>query len=170
MLAEADSGWNVILKILHKRLTMKTTNDLMNKLKTEVSDERALKEYLEKNTQLSEISSTSFAEYFSGLLHDKGITNGEIERQTGLEHAFCNKMINGKVGITRNNMLALSIAAGLNLDEIEKCLVLTNNGALYPKDSRDAIIIYSINRGLTLAETNSLLYSKGMELLGQCKE
>ena len=47
-----------------------------------------------------------------------------IEKQTGLEHSFCNKMINGKASITRNNMLALAIAAGLNLDEVEKCLAL----------------------------------------------
>jgi len=66
--------------------------------------------------------------------------------------------------------LALTIAAEMNIDEIEKCLILTQNGALYPKDSRDAVIIYAINRGLSLAETNSLLYSKGMELLGQIKE
>ena len=149
---------------------MKTTNDLMNELKNDVSDERALKEYLKKNTQFSEISSTAFAEYFGKLLKERGVTNGEIERQTGLEHSFCNKMINGKASVTRNNLLALTIAAGLNLDEIEKCLTLTNNGALYPKDSRDAVIIYSINRRLSLAETNSLLYSKGMELLGQTKE
>ena len=149
---------------------MSTTDDLMKKLENEVTDERALNEYLDKTSKFNAISNKTFSEYFTGLLKVKGVTNGEIERKTGLEHAFCNKMINGKVNISRNNLLALTIAAGFSLEEIEKCLILTNNGALYPKDSRDSIIIYAINRGLSLAETNSLLYSKDMELLGQIKE
>ena len=149
---------------------MKTTNDLMNELKNEVSDERALTEYLKKTQNHYSHEPSSFAEYFKNILNERGITSGDIERQTGLEHAFCNKMINGKVGITRNNLLALTIAAGLKLNENKKCLMLTNNGALYPKDSRDAIIIFAINRSLSLAETNSLLYAKNMELLGQIKE
>lgn len=149
---------------------MNTTDDLMNKLKNDVSDERALKEYLEKIAKQPDNPRATFVEFYGKKLQSKGLTSGDIERLTGLEHAFCNKMINGKVSVTRNNLLALTIAAEMNIDEIEKCLILTQNGALYPKDSRDAVIIYAINRGLSLAETNSLLYSKGMELLGQIKE
>lgn len=149
---------------------MRTTNNLKKELDEKVTDERTLDQYVRKVSRYGDISKSTFADFYGMLLRKKGITSGEIEKQTGLEHAFCNKMINGKTSITRNNLLAITIAAGLSLDEIEKCLILTNNGALYPKDSRDAIIIYSINRGLTLAETNDLLYSKGMELLGQVKE
>ena len=149
---------------------MHTTDDLMKELKTEVSDERALDEYLKKIAVYGDKSRTTFKDYFGSLMKEKGVSSTYIEKQTGLEHSFCNKMINGKASITRNNMLALAIAAGLNLDEVEKCLALTDNGALYPKDGRDGVIIYAINRNLTLIETNELLFSKGMELLGQVSE
>ncbi len=145
---------------------MNTTDDLMEKLRQEVPDERALNEYLEKVSEYGDVSSETFSEYYRRLISEKGITSGDVERKTGLEHSFCNKMINGKTRVTRNNMLALALAAGLELDEVEKCLKLTGNGALYPKDSRDAVIIYAINRGLSLADANKLLYSKNMELLG----
>ena len=149
---------------------MRTTNDLMKELKSEVSNEKALEEYLKKTSRYNGDSSETFSDFYKGILEQKGISSGDIEKRTGLEHAFCNKMINGKVSVTRNNLLALTIAAELRIDEVEKCLMLTNNGALNPKDNRDAIIIFSINRGLSLAETNRLLYSKNMELLGQMKE
>lgn len=148
---------------------LKTTDDLMDELSLDVSDERALDKYLEKVSGYGNVSRETFAEYYGRLLKRKGLSSGDIEKQTGLEHSFCNKMINGKTGVSRNNMLALSIAAGLSLDEVEECLMLTNNGALYAKDTRDSVIIYSINRGLSLTETNELLFSKGMELLGQIK-
>ncbi len=149
---------------------MKTTDDLMDELSLDVSDESALDKYLEKVSGYGDVSKTTFAEYYGKLLKERGLSSGDIEKQTGLEHSFCNKMINGKTSVSRNNMLALSIAAGLTLDEVEECLMLTNNGALYPKDSRDSVIIYSINRKLTLTETNDLLFSKNMELLGQVKK
>ena len=43
---------------------MKTTNDLMNELKNEVSDERALSEYLKKTQNHYSHEPSSFAEYF----------------------------------------------------------------------------------------------------------
>lgn len=153
--------------ILGGNVKMKTTDDLMDELSMDVSDERALDKYLEKVSGYGDVSKDTFADYYGRLLKRRGLSSGDIEKQTGLEHSFCNKMINGKTGVSRNNMLALSIAAGLSLEEVEECLMLTNNGALYAKDSRDSVIIYSINRGLSLSETNDLLFSKGMELLGQ---
>ncbi|MCR5214977.1 MAG: hypothetical protein K6E10_11230 [Eubacterium sp.] len=149
---------------------MSTTDDLMSQLGKDISDERALEEYLERIGKYGDISKTTFSEYYGKLLKKRDFSSGDIEKRTGLEHSFCNKMINGKTRITRNNMLALAIAAELELEEVEKCLMLTNNGALYPKDTRDAVIIYSINRRLSLAETNNLLYSKNMELLGQIRD
>ena len=96
-----------------------------------------------------------------------GLVGGMSWESTIPYYRIINEEVKNRLGGLHSTKIVLY---SVEFDEIEKCLTLTNNGALYPKDSRDAVIIYSINRGLTLAETNSLLYSKGMELLGQTKE
>ena len=62
--------------------------------------------------------------------------------------------------------MQLSIAGKLNIAETVRYLELLGLATLYPKDMRDSIIIYAINRGLTITETNELLYSKKEKTLG----
>jgi hypothetical protein len=76
-------------------------------------------------------------------------------------------MLNGTRKPGRDNALALCIAGKLNIAETVRYLELLELATLYPKDMRDSIIIYSINRGLTITETNELLYSKKEKTLGE---
>ena len=127
-----------------------------------VSDEHMLEDYL-KN--IERYNGNSFKDYFEILMKRHGKTRPEVVKASHIERTFAEHMIGGSKKITRNNLLALCIACGCTLPEVEKCLKLSSNSALYSKKQRDAIIIYSINRGLSVRETNDILYENGMELL-----
>ena len=141
---------------------MKTTNDLMNELKYNVSNERSLDEYLDR---IEKYNGTSFPEYFSYLMEKYGKERSEVIKASLIERTFASHMISGDKTVTRNNLIALCLSVGCNTSEVEKCLALTGNAALYPKEVRDSILIYAINRGLTVQQANELLYSKGMDLI-----
>ena len=141
---------------------MRTTDDLMKQLNTTVSDEHMLSDYL-KNIERYEGS--SFHEYFGILMKRHGKTRPEVVKASHIERTFAEHMIGGSKKITRNNLLALCIACGCTFPEVDKCLKLSGNSALYSKKQRDAIIIYSINRGLSVRETNEILYENNLELL-----
>ena len=138
----------------------------MNELQKEVSDERSLDEYI---SRIEKYNGNSFAEYFNMLLNRHNVDKSYVVKNSQIERTFVYKLLNGTKRVTRNNLLALCLTAGCSLAEIEKCLVLTGNNALYSKNIRDSIIIYAINRGLSVQETNELLDERGENLIREEK-
>ena len=144
---------------------MRTTDDLMKELNDKVSDERSLNEYLER---LDKYKGDSFIQYFGMLMDRHKMTKSEIIKASLIERTFASKMLSKSENAkrpTRNHLIALCIACGCNVAETEKCLKLTENRAFNAKNKRDSIIIYGINRGMTVMELNELLYNKEMDLL-----
>lgn len=62
-------------------------------------------------------------------------------------------------------MIQLSLGLGLDLRMINNLLSLSNNGMLYPKVKRDALLIYCIENHKSVYETNEYLMEYGLELL-----
>ena len=144
---------------------MRTTNDLMNELTHEVTDERSLNEYLER---IDKYSGVSFADYFKLLMDRHKVSKSDVIKNSLIERTFASKMLSKSENAkrpTRNHLIALCISCNCSVAETEKCLSLSGNSAFYSKDSRDSIIIYGINRGLSVMEINELLFENGHELL-----
>ena len=144
---------------------MRTTNDLMKELTHEVTDERSLNEYLER---IDKYSGISFADYFILLMDRHKVSKSDVIKNSLIERTFASKMLSKSENSkrpTRNHLLALCVSCGCSVAETEKCLALSGNSAFYSKDARDSIIIYGINRGLSVMELNEILYEKGFDLL-----
>ena len=58
------------------------------------------------------------------------------------------------------NIILISIALGLDLEQTQTLLKLSHNGMLYPKVKRDAIIICCIECGMSVMETEEKLAEK----------
>ena len=71
-------------------------------------------------------------------------------------------LFSGKRKPSRDTVLKLAIAFGLNLEETQKLLSAAGFGGLYPKIRRDAVIIYAIQRGYTLPRTQQELANQQM--------
>lgn len=79
------------------------------------------------------------------------------------------QIINGnKKNPGRNKVLCLCIGAKMNIHETNMALELTNNAALYPQNTKDAIIIKHINKeNWSVSDINSELHEYGVtDLLG----
>lgn len=63
-------------------------------------------------------------------------------------------------------MLQLAFGLGVGVEETQRLLRLADRSPLYPKLRRDAIILYCLNRRKTLAETQELLQSMELTILG----
>ena len=141
---------------------MKTTNDLMNIL-NEIESDKSLDEYLEKIEKYKDLN---YLEYYLTVIKDHSVSKNDVVKDSSLNRTYCYQMLNGTRKPGRDNAIALSIAGKLNIAETVRYLELLGLATLYPKDMRDSIIIYAINRGLTITETNELLYSKKEKTLG----
>ncbi|SEP94172.1 hypothetical protein SAMN02910369_00940 [Lachnospiraceae bacterium NE2001] len=142
---------------------MKTTNDLLEVL-NEIEDKTTLNDYL---ANIEKYKDLNYIDYFETVMNSHNIKKNELVNASGLSRTYCYQLINGTRKPGRDNALTLCIAAHFTLAEAIRYLELLELGTLYPKNIRDSIIIYAINRELTVQETNDLLYSKNEKTLGE---
>ncbi|MGN0194583.1 MAG: hypothetical protein ACI39G_05690, partial [Pseudoramibacter sp.] len=91
-----------------------------------------------------------FAEYFNLLPKVKALSKKELIQKSGLERTYAYHILNGTKQPSRDKILALALAAGLDLTETQRALELTHEGILYAKNRRDAVLIYAVKNGLSV--------------------
>ena len=140
------------------------TSNLLNKLNSARTD-KEFDDFIKENTEID----MKFSNFFSQILERKEMTVASVIRAGGMDSKYPYQIINGnKKSPGRNKVLCLCIGAQMNISETNRALELTNNAALYPKNTKDAIIIKHINReDWSVANINSELHEYGVnDLLG----
>ena len=133
----------------------KSTAELFTELKTEKNPD----DWRKKN--INEFV-TPLNEYLQRLLVEKNLERAEIIEKSGVNREYAYHIFSGKKNNpSRQKILALAIAMGLNLDEVQYLLRYAQHGILYPRNSWDAVIISAIEQKLSVLQTNELLESLG---------
>ena len=91
---------------------------------------------------------------------------GEVLSPYIVPVSYLYQILNGRRTPSREKALRLCIGAGLSLEETQRVLELGKLGVLYPRDRRDAILIFAVRSGLDTTETDDLLDQFGEALLG----
>lgn len=141
---------------------MKTTNDLMRVLNT-IDDDIVLNSYL---ASIDKYKDLNYLEYYLAVMNDHGVSKNNIVKESGINRTYCYQMLSGGRKPGRDNAIVLCLAAHFTLAETITFMELLEIAPLYPKDTRDSIIIYSINREYSVYKTNELLFSKNEATLG----
>lgn len=138
---------------------MKTTDELAH----EISQARNILDYLEENRQ--EMMLESLPEYLESWLRKKDLTKADVVRKSNLNKAYVYQIFLGKKYPSRDKVIAL--AFGLGLDALETQMLLKQAGyrELYPRDPRDALLLFAIGQKKTIIDANELLYDHNVEVL-----
>ena len=97
---------------------------------------------------LKHLPEYDFAKYMSILITDKGIAKSAVVNNSGIEIHYGYQILNGTKRPGRDKIICLCIGAGCGLKEIQRVLKITGKGSLYPKRTRDAVIMLAINKGV----------------------
>ena len=135
-----------LLKILH---STRTTTEL-----------REYTETLETNSGFK-----NFSEYFFHILKEKEITESTLIRNSQIQRTYAYQILNGTKNPGRDKIIALCLAAQMNLEETQRALILANLGQLYPRRHRDSILIFALEQGLDVQQANELLFEEKEEIL-----
>jgi DNA-binding phage protein len=137
------------------------TGDLMNKLTSTDSPEE-LDKYLEeiRNKYPGDLSS-----YIKSLLAEKGLSIADVQKKSGIDRTYIYQIMDGSKHPSRDKIIALVVACGMTLPECQRALEISQEGILYPKSRRDSLIIYSINKKMTIMELNALLEEHDLPVL-----
>ena len=138
---------------------MKTTDELAH----EISRSDNILDYFTENR--GEMQIDSLPEYLERWLKRKDCTKADVVRRSNLNKAYVYQIFLGKKYPSRDKVIAL--AFGLKLDEKEVQVLLKQAGyrELYPRDPRDALLLYAIGHHKGIIDANEILYDHNIEVL-----
>lgn len=83
-----------------------------------------------------------------------------------LDRAYVYQIFSGEKTPSRDKLIAIAFGLKLSDDETQKMLKISGNRELYARDKRDALILFALQHKKTIWDTNELLYSHNLTVLG----
>ena len=134
------------------------TEELLDELRAAPS----LESYIDRHNLVGK----TLAGYLGELLAARGLARKDVVKAAGIGATFGYQIFTGARGASRDTLLPLAFAMGLSVRETNRLLKIAGTNELYPKVRRDAIVLYCLDRGATLAQANDALYAFGEKTLG----
>lgn len=141
-------------------MEFKTTDELNHEIKAATDIEDYLSE--NKNHMLTHCLS----DHLNLLLSQKGISRADVVRGSLLDRAYVYQIFSGEKTPSRDKLIAIAFGLCLSDAETQKMLKLSGNRELYARDERDSLILFSLQRKRTIFDTNELLFSHNLAVLG----
>ena len=100
----------------------------------------------------------TFKDYLSSLLEAYGISKYAAVKASGLSDSYAFQIFQGHKSPSRDKLLSLAIGMQISLKECQRLLKLAGVNELYAKNRRDAILIFGLERGLSIPQLNDILF------------
>lgn len=136
---------------------MKETTDLMSRLNN-ISDDKALNDFIK---EVDGNYPLTFSEYIKEIMIKRDLYKKDISKASLIDRSYTSQIIEGDKHPGRDKVLAITIGLGFSLEETQKALKLAGLNELYPKSKRDSIIIFAINKQMSIMDTNAELARYG---------
>jgi len=125
-----------------------------------------LMQMLEKNQNIvafvrshdGEFSQMTLPEYLSRLLSQYDIKKADVINRSGLNQIYAYQIFAGTKKPSRDKLIALMFGYGLSVDDGNTLLKSAGLSNLYPRDKRDAVIIFGLRNKLEISEVDDLLF------------
>ena len=138
---------------------MKDTNNL----RQELMETPSLDHFLSENQD--SFIRDSVCELLDQLYQKRRISKATLAKQSGMSEVYLHQVFSGRRNPSRNRLLCLCFGLNASLEETQELLKQCGFAQLYPKDRRDAIILYGILNGMDLFAVNDKLFAENEETL-----
>lgn len=143
-------------------------SDFKSMISTTAAENNLLKaksilDFLRKNRKY--MLDLTLSEYLMSLLKQKKLKRADVVRDSGLEKAYVYQIFDGKKHPSRDKLIAIAFGLHLNSKETQRMLKLGGCSELYARQTRDAIILFAIQRGIDIWKTDDFLADNGFPTL-----
>lgn len=142
----------------------KSTDELRHEIKTATDVE----DYLTQNKEY--LLKESLSEHLHMLLSRKNLKRADVIRGSLLGRAYVYRIFAGDKIPSRDKLIALAFGLRLTEEETQKMLKLSGSRELYARDERDALILFALQRNMTIMDANEMLLDHGFAVLDTAKE
>lgn len=130
---------------------MKSTEKLINEIKTAYN----ITQFISDNE--GDIYDPQLCGYIREIMKEKKLNRAQIMRDGLLNQNYAYQILSGKKNPSRDKVIQLCFGMRLNLDEAQRLMKLADVGALYPRNKRDAVVMYGLENKMTLMRVNFIL-------------
>lgn len=111
--------------------------------------------------------SLNLPQYLSLLLERHQLSKQDVLTASNLDRSLAYQIFSGYRHPSRNALISIAIGMHLTLPETQRLLKIAQRGELYPKNRRDAAILFAIFHHMDIIETELLLDSIGEPCLNR---
>ena len=109
-----------------------------------------------------QLKTRSLSQYLQQLLNEKGLVQSKVINASGVQYTYGYQLFTGsRKNPDRDKLLQILFALGCTLKEANRALQAAGKNELYCKTRRDAIIIFCLDHGYSLFQTDQELYRLG---------
>ena len=138
----------------------KSTEQLMNELKntTDIGD------FLSKNQ--NEMMDLSLSEYLRQLLEKYNLEKSDVFRRAKMTESNYGYELfrDDSKKASRDKLIQICVGFPLTIEETQEVLRYGKVRTLYPRDERDAYILFALKNGYDVAQLNDLLFTNGLKV------
>lgn len=145
---------------LKKSLIQDTSPDILH---AQIKRARSFSEFWDRYRK--QIVHHPLSAYLCELLDEKGLKRSDVVVKTGLDKAYVYQIFAGKKNPSRNKLITIAFGMKLSEEETQRMLQLSGHRELWPKDERDALLLFAIQRGMSLEEVHTELEHYGFDPL-----
>lgn len=139
-----------------------------DELRHEIRNATDIEDYFVQNKD--HLLKSSLAEHLHMLLSKKKLRRADVIRGSLLGRTYVYRIFAGDKIPSRDKLIALAFGLQLTEEETQKMLKLSGSRELYAKDERDALILFALQRNMTIMDANGLLLDHGLAVLDTTKE
>ena len=131
--------------------------------KDRLKNARSFGDFLKRNRE--NMLEADLSKYLMELLAQKGLKRAQVMENSGVDKAFVYQIFNGSKRPSRDKLIAITFGMHLNEEETQRVLKIAGHSELYPRVPRDALILFSIQRGVDIWQTDDALDKNGFPTL-----
>ncbi len=140
---------------------MKNTDQLMD----ELMKAHNISDYLKENSIY--MISDELPTYLTNILKKKRLVKSVVIKNSELSEVMGYQIFSGTRKPSRDSLLSICIAMGLDVEETQEILKIAQFASLYPKAKRDCIIINGIVTNKSVSQINETLYELNENTINQ---
>ncbi len=133
-------------------MKIKNTDELEN----ELAEAKTLEEFLQRNDD--HFQTENFSALIDELLAEKKMSKSILARQAGMSEVYLHQLFSGRRNPSRTKVICICIGLEATLEESQEVLRRSGMAMLYPKNKRDAVIMYGITHEMNLFQINDMLF------------
>lgn len=137
----------------------KNTDDL----RQELMESDDIDSYLRENQE--NFTTAPIAGLLQEIYKTKNISKAALARGAGMSEVYLHQVFAGRRNPSRDRLLCLCIGFSATVEEAQRLLQYVGYAQLYPRNRRDAIVLYGLAHGQTLTKINDKLFEENEKTL-----